>query len=116
MSPLTKLFVVLLVVLSLLMTASVVVFVNRVEDYRATSQTSKDELAAAQRRADGSNTWTFKDNGPSEWEVDIRRLAFREGSLHYLDDGIKLDLRAKALPMLSMACECSPLRLLVMAR
>lgn len=51
---------------------------------------------AAQRRADGSNTWTFKDNGPSEWEVDIRRLAFREGSLRYLDDGIKLDLRAKA--------------------
>jgi hypothetical protein len=52
LSPLTKLFVVLLVVLSLLMTASVVVFVNRVEDYRATSQTSKDELAAAQRRAE----------------------------------------------------------------
>jgi uncharacterized protein involved in outer membrane biogenesis len=51
---------------------------------------------AAQRRADGSNTWTFKDNGPSEWDVDIRRLAFRQGSLRYLDDGIKLDLRAKA--------------------
>lgn len=51
---------------------------------------------AAQRRADGSNTWTFKDNGPSQWEVDIRRLAFREGSLRYLDDGIKLDLRARA--------------------
>ena len=51
---------------------------------------------AAQRRADGSNTWTFKDNGPSQWEVDIRRLAFREGSLRYLDDAIKLDLRAKA--------------------
>jgi hypothetical protein len=53
-------------------------------------------VVAAQRRADGSNTWTFKDNGPSEWEVDIRRLAFREGSLRYLDDGIKLDLRANA--------------------
>ncbi|MEO5934636.1 MAG: AsmA family protein [Duganella sp.] len=51
---------------------------------------------AAQRRADGSNTWTFKDNGPSKWQVDIRRLAFREGSLRYLDDGIKLDLRATA--------------------
>ncbi|HWW68985.1 MAG TPA: AsmA family protein [Duganella sp.] len=51
---------------------------------------------AAQRRADGSNTWTFKDNGPSTWDVDIRRLAFREGSLRYLDDGIKLDLRATA--------------------
>jgi hypothetical protein len=53
-------------------------------------------VVAAQRRADGSNTWTFKDNGPSEWEVDIRRLAFREGSVRYLDDGIKLDLRANA--------------------
>lgn len=51
---------------------------------------------AAQRRADGSNTWTFKDNGPSEWEVDIQRLALREGGVRYLDDGIKLDLRAKA--------------------
>ena len=53
---------------------------------------------AAQRRADGANTWTFKDNGPSKWEVDIRRLAFREGSLRYLDDGIKLDLRARRPP------------------
>ncbi|MBV7534172.1 AsmA family protein [Duganella sp. sic0402] len=51
---------------------------------------------AAQRRADGSNTWTFKDNGPSEWEVDIQRLTLGEGDLRYIDDGIKLDLRAKA--------------------
>lgn len=51
---------------------------------------------AAQRRADGSNTWTFKDNGPSEWEVDIERLTLGEGDLRYLDDAIKLDLRAKA--------------------
>jgi uncharacterized protein involved in outer membrane biogenesis len=51
---------------------------------------------AAERRADGSNTWTFKDNGPSEWEVDIRRLAFSNGTARYLDGGIGLDLRAKA--------------------
>jgi uncharacterized protein involved in outer membrane biogenesis len=51
---------------------------------------------AAQRRADGSNTWTFKDNGPSEWDVDIQRLTLGEGDLRYIDDGIKLDLRAKA--------------------
>ena len=58
---------------------------------------SLDQLAvAAERRADGSNTWTFKDNGPSEWQVDVQRLAFRDGELRYLDDGIKLDLRAKA--------------------
>jgi hypothetical protein len=52
LSPLTKLFVVLLVVLSLLMTASVVVFVNRVEDYRATATTRQDELSAAKREAE----------------------------------------------------------------
>jgi uncharacterized protein involved in outer membrane biogenesis len=58
---------------------------------------SFDKLAvAAERRADGSNTWTFKDNGPSEWDVDIRRLEFSNGEVRYLDDGIKLDLRAKA--------------------
>ncbi|WP_373991765.1 AsmA family protein [Duganella sp. BuS-21] len=51
---------------------------------------------AAQRRADGSNTWTFKDNGPSEWAIDIQRLTLGEGDLRYLDDAIKLDLRAKA--------------------
>jgi uncharacterized protein involved in outer membrane biogenesis len=51
---------------------------------------------AAQRRADGSNTWTFKDNGPSEWEFDIQRLTLGDGDLRYVDDGIKLDLRAKA--------------------
>lgn len=51
---------------------------------------------AAQRRADGSNTWTFKDNGPSEWDIDIQRLTLGDGDLRYLDDGIRLDLRAKA--------------------
>lgn len=53
-------------------------------------------VLAGQRRADGSNTWTFKDNGPSEWDVDIQRLTLGEGDLRYIDDGIKLDLRAKA--------------------
>ncbi|WP_432383551.1 AsmA family protein [Duganella sp. P38] len=53
-------------------------------------------VLAGQRRTDGSNTWTFKDNGPSEWEVDIQRLTLGEGDLRYIDDGIKLDLRAKA--------------------
>jgi uncharacterized protein involved in outer membrane biogenesis len=51
---------------------------------------------AAERRADGSNSWTFKDNGPSAWDVDIRRLAFSNGTLRYVDGGIGLDLRAKA--------------------
>lgn len=51
---------------------------------------------ALQRRKDGANTWTFKDNGPSTWKVDIDRLAFSTGTLRYLDDGIGLDLHADA--------------------
>lgn len=50
----------------------------------------------AQRHANGSNNWTFKDNGPSTWDVDIQRLTLGEGKLRYLDDTIKLDLRAEA--------------------
>ena len=50
---------------------------------------------ALQRRADGSNSWTFKDNGPSPWEVEIQRMAFADGTIRYLDEGIALDVRAK---------------------
>lgn len=51
---------------------------------------------ALQRRKDGSNSWTLKDNGPSEWEVDIGRLAFSSGTLRYLDEAIRLDMHADA--------------------
>jgi uncharacterized protein involved in outer membrane biogenesis len=51
---------------------------------------------ALQRRKDGSNSWTMKDNGPSEWNVDIQRLAFSSGTLRYLDEAIGLDLKADA--------------------
>lgn len=51
---------------------------------------------AAERRADGSNTWTFKDNGPSEWDVNIGRVEFHEGSVRYIDGGIDLDIDARA--------------------
>jgi uncharacterized protein involved in outer membrane biogenesis len=50
---------------------------------------------ALQRRADGSNSWTLKDNGPSPWEVEIQRMAFADGAIRYLDEGIALDVRAK---------------------
>ncbi|KQQ36239.1 hypothetical protein ASF61_08640 [Duganella sp. Leaf126] len=56
-----------------------------------------EQLAvAAERRADGSNTWTFKDNGPSQWDVNIDRVQLNEGTVRYVDGGIKLDLDAKA--------------------
>ncbi len=51
---------------------------------------------ALERREDGSNSWTMKDNGPSAWDVDIGRLAFDAGKLRYLDQGIDLDLGATA--------------------
>jgi uncharacterized protein involved in outer membrane biogenesis len=51
---------------------------------------------ALQRRKDGTNSWTLKDNGPSEWNVDIQRLAFSTGTLRYLDQAIGLDLHADA--------------------
>ena len=50
---------------------------------------------ALQRRADGSNSWTLKDNGPSPWEVEIQRMAFGDGTIRYLDEGIALDVHAK---------------------
>ncbi|WP_295999349.1 AsmA family protein [Rugamonas sp.] len=58
---------------------------------------------ALQRRADGSNTWTFKDNGPSTWQFDVQRLSFSDGSVHYRDDGIALDLLAKATSLAAPA-------------
>ena len=51
MSVLTKLFVVLLVVTSLLLSASVVVFVNRVEDHKALADASKHQMTAAKLQA-----------------------------------------------------------------
>ncbi|MFZ6644463.1 AsmA family protein [Undibacterium sp. TJN25] len=52
-------------------------------------------LIALEHRADGSNSWSLKDNGPSEWTVEIQRMAFADGNFRYLDDGINLDLKAK---------------------
>ena len=56
MSVLTKLFVVLLVVSSLLLSASVVVFVNRVEDHKALADASKRQVTAAKKEASELST------------------------------------------------------------
>ena len=47
MSPLTKLFVVLLVILALVTTSATVVFVTQTQDYNAAAQAARDQLAAA---------------------------------------------------------------------
>ncbi len=51
MSALTKLFVVLLVVTSLLLTAATVVFVNRTDNYRKWAENAMEETRREQRRA-----------------------------------------------------------------
>lgn len=51
---------------------------------------------AVQRLEDGRNSWTFKDNGPSQWNVDIQRLSFNSGKLRYADEPLRIDLRADA--------------------
>ena len=51
MSALTKLFVVLLVICSLLLTAATVVYVNRSEDYRAALQAKDSEIERARGEA-----------------------------------------------------------------
>lgn len=51
MSPLTKLFVVLHVVLSLLLTAGLIVFVNRTDNFSITTKNLEAKVAAEQSRA-----------------------------------------------------------------
>jgi uncharacterized protein involved in outer membrane biogenesis len=65
-------------------------------------------LIGLQRRADGSNTWTLKDNGPSTWTVDVQRMAFTDGKLRYLDEGIALDLKADVSSIAAPAAPASP--------
>ena len=56
MSALTKLFVVLLVVCSLLLSASVTVFVNRVEDFKTEAKSSAAKLALKDKAASDLST------------------------------------------------------------
>ncbi len=56
MSALTKLFVVLLVVCSLLLTAATVVFVNRVENFKQASDLTQKKLEDSNRQLDQSRT------------------------------------------------------------
>ena len=56
MSPLTKLFVVLHVVLSLMLTAGLIVFVNRTENFNQALAASKAALGQANLRAEAAET------------------------------------------------------------
>lgn len=54
MSPLTKLFVVFHVILSLLLTAGLVVFVNRVENFKLSAEKANDALQVEQKRSEAA--------------------------------------------------------------
>ena len=55
MSALTKTFVLLHVVMSMLLAAGLIVFVNRVDDFQATSKTTTANLRLAEQRATEAN-------------------------------------------------------------
>ncbi len=47
------------------------------------------------RNADGANNWTFKPaDKPSPWTLDLERVIFNKGVLHFQDAIRKADLRA----------------------
>jgi hypothetical protein len=54
LSPLTKLFVALLVVLSLILSAATIVFVNQTEDFKKTNQLLTDQMTAAKNQANSA--------------------------------------------------------------
>ena len=51
---------------------------------------------ALERRAGGNSSWSLADQGSSDWVVQIQRLAFENGTLRFLNEGIALDLQAQA--------------------
>jgi len=48
-----------------------------------------------QRDADGKNNWTFKQaDKPSPWKLDLQRVVFAKGAVHYLDAVSHVDATA----------------------
>jgi uncharacterized protein involved in outer membrane biogenesis len=49
-----------------------------------------------QRAADGKNNWTFKPaDKPSPWQLDLQRVVFTKGTLHYIDAMTHVDAVAE---------------------
>ena len=47
------------------------------------------------RTADGANNWTFdKKDKPSPWKLDLQRVVFNKGVVHYVDDVAQADATA----------------------
>lgn len=80
MSAITKLFVVLLVISSLLLSASVVVFVNKVEDFRAGNEKAKKDLRGAQGERDAA--LASAESARAAGVAAAKDFAAREASLN----------------------------------
>lgn len=78
MSPLTKLFVVLLVVLSLLLSAALVVFSMAIPDYRAANATLKAQLDAATNKASNLENELVAVRESSRANLDQSRAQMEE--------------------------------------
>ena len=87
MSVLTKLFIVLLVVTSLLLSAATVVFVNRVEDFKKTSTDAKSALALANTAAEAARS------SEREYRTQIRAV---EADAEKKVDALKSEIAANA--------------------
>jgi uncharacterized protein involved in outer membrane biogenesis len=49
-----------------------------------------------QRDADGKNNWTFKPaDKPSPWQLDLQRVVFTKGTVHYIDAQTHVDAVAE---------------------
>lgn len=103
MSPLTKLFVVLLVVLSMLLSAATVVFVNTVTDYKASlekaNQQNASQLAQAESRqaaAEAARLQAMESEKNAQNTINQMRQAANQTQQLIADRDAQLgDLRSK---------------------
>lgn len=49
---------------------------------------------ALERRADGSNNWTFKPSGAAAWQLELKRLQLNAGQLRLVDAVQRMDIKA----------------------
>jgi hypothetical protein len=95
-SALTKTFVLLHVVMSMLLAAGLIVFVNRVDDFQATSKTTTANLRLAEQRATEANAElaTVKSTMANVQQTSQARIQQIQAEMAQRDQAI-LDLRGQ---------------------
>ena len=96
MSALTKTFVLLHVVMSMLLAAGLIVFVNRVDDFQQTSKASKASLSLAEQRANEATAElaTVKASMANVQQTAAQRVTTMQGEMAAREKEI-LDLRGQ---------------------